>query len=340
MTDLASFTNGGATYPLPTGGAGLGGVGATLLRDADPASFYLIEFFRSVLETHLAGRFMQEVVSCGAGDKIQTMVAETLPLNPLPYLTQGQFGFPLLAAYRKRSQFKFVGQRKIVRGEFEVVYVLPPLQPGEAERLEPILQSVVAVLDNRAEQGMDPAYTPSAPTGTAGEVVWTRAGVAKAGITDAVFGGYHVGPEVYFPAVTISLEIEEQSAAVISELVAYDGADVEVDLQDPVQETVVADVSDFQTNAAPTLTSVSPATGSKAGGTSVTLTGTNFRTGTTPTVYFGGVQATSVVVTSATTITCITPAHGAYDTFVADVEVDNADGQSAVLSDAFTYTTP
>lgn len=339
MTDLASFTNGGATYPLPTGGSGLGGLGATLLRDADPASFYLIEFFKSVLETHIAGRFMQEVASCGASDRIQTTVAETLPINPLPYLTQGLYGFPLLAAYRKHSKYKFVGQRKLTQSEFEVVYILPPLQPGEAERLEPILQSVVAVIDNRTEQGMDPAYTPSAPTGTAGELIWDRAGIAKAGVTEASFGGYPASPEVYYPAITISLEVEEQSAALISELDVFDGADVEVDHEDP-DTTTVTHVADFETHVAPTVTSVSPNTGTKAGGTSVTITGTGFRVGTTPFVYFGGKAATNVVVASATSVTCSTPAHSAYDTFAADLVVLNADGQSGTLENAFMFTTP
>ena len=45
----------------------------------------------------------------------------------------------------------------------------------------------------------------------------------------------------------------------------------------------------------PTVTSVSPNNGTTAGGTSVTITGTNFATGAT--VTFGGTAATNVVVT-------------------------------------------
>lgn len=56
----------------------------------------------------------------------------------------------------------------------------------------------------------------------------------------------------------------------------------------------------------PTVTSVSPNSGSTAGGTSVTLTGTNF-TGATG-VTFDGAAATSVNVVSPTSITATTPA--------------------------------
>ena len=56
----------------------------------------------------------------------------------------------------------------------------------------------------------------------------------------------------------------------------------------------------------PTLTSISPSTGSTVGGTTITLTGTQFAAGATVSV--GGVSATSVTVVSATSITAITPA--------------------------------
>src|SRR5262249_40879419 len=60
---------------------------------------------------------------------------------------------------------------------------------------------------------------------------------------------------------------------------------------------------------APTVGSIDHTTGSPAGGTSVTITGTGFVTGAT--VKFGGTAATSVTVVNATTITATTPAHAA-----------------------------
>lgn len=57
----------------------------------------------------------------------------------------------------------------------------------------------------------------------------------------------------------------------------------------------------------PVVTNVSPNTGPYAGGTSVTITGTNF-TGATA-VSFGGIPAASFTVVNDTTITATTPAH-------------------------------
>jgi len=59
--------------------------------------------------------------------------------------------------------------------------------------------------------------------------------------------------------------------------------------------------------APPTITNVSPTSGPVAGGTKITITGTNF-TGTTS-VTVGAIAAKNVVVVSSSSITAITPAH-------------------------------
>ncbi|MGE5278482.1 MAG: carboxypeptidase regulatory-like domain-containing protein, partial [Acidobacteriota bacterium] len=56
----------------------------------------------------------------------------------------------------------------------------------------------------------------------------------------------------------------------------------------------------------PTVTSINPTSGPAGGGTSITITGTNFVAGST--VKIGGVSATNVVFVGATTITCKSPA--------------------------------
>lgn len=78
---------------------------------------------------------------------------------------------------------------------------------------------------------------------------------------------------------------------------------------------------------APTVTTISPRTGGVTGGSSVTITGTNF-TGTTG-VTIGGAAATSVVVVNDTTITCKTPT-GSEGT--ASVLVTNGSGTNGANS--------
>ncbi|MGO9322049.1 MAG: IPT/TIG domain-containing protein [Solirubrobacteraceae bacterium] len=91
---------------------------------------------------------------------------------------------------------------------------------------------------------------------------------------------------------------------------------------------------DFTYLAAPKVTSVSPAEGSTAGSTSITLKGTDFVAGAKVTL--AGEEATSVVVVSATEITAKTPAGAAGKD---EVVVVDADGTSSAGA-GFTYITP
>jgi hypothetical protein len=84
--------------------------------------------------------------------------------------------------------------------------------------------------------------------------------------------------------------------------------------------------------AAPTVTSVTPATDDYLGGAAVLITGTNF-TGATA-VLFGTTSTTDFTIVSATSIVVTAPAHDAGE---VSVEVTNADGTSE-NEVAFTYT--
>jgi formylglycine-generating enzyme required for sulfatase activity len=85
---------------------------------------------------------------------------------------------------------------------------------------------------------------------------------------------------------------------------------------------------------APTVSSVSPTSGSTLGGTAITITGTNLTGASSVTV--GGVAATSVVVVSSTSITAVTPAGTAGAKTIA---VTTAGG-TASLTNGFTYVAP
>lgn len=84
--------------------------------------------------------------------------------------------------------------------------------------------------------------------------------------------------------------------------------------------------------AAPTVTGVSPPSGSTSGGTSVTISGTGFQYYATVTI--GGVNATNVTTVNSTTITATTGAHAAA---TVNVVVQNPDSQTGMLANGYTY---
>ena len=83
--------------------------------------------------------------------------------------------------------------------------------------------------------------------------------------------------------------------------------------------------------AAPTVTAISPSTGSTVRPTPVTISGTGFLFGATVTV---DATALSVTVVDSTTITAIVPANASGP---ADVLVINPGGLRGTLTAAFTY---
>ena len=108
--------------------------------------------------------------------------------------------------------------------------------------------------------------------------------------------------------------------------------------------TVTATNSDTQTGslssgytyqAAPTVTSIDAVSGTTAGGTSVTITGTGFLIGVGVTL--GGSAGTVTSLNSSTSITATTPSGTAG---AKDVVATNSDTQSGTLSSGYTYVNP
>lgn len=83
----------------------------------------------------------------------------------------------------------------------------------------------------------------------------------------------------------------------------------------------------------PTVTAINPTSGDKAGGTTVTITGTNF--GGATSVLFGDQPATHVAVVNSTTITAVTPAHAPA---AVPVKV-TTNGLTLTLPTQYTYGT-
>ncbi len=88
---------------------------------------------------------------------------------------------------------------------------------------------------------------------------------------------------------------------------------------------------------APTIASIAPTSGPTAGGTPVTITGTNFEAGAV--VAFGISPAAGVVVNSPTSISATTPASFSSAAGPVNVTVMTG-GQTAQLPEGFTYIAP
>lgn len=136
------------------------------------------------------------------------------------------------------------------------------------------------------------------------------------------FGGTRVTPRSVSPTSVVAVTPSNSSGAVNVTVTNPDGQVARVNGGFTFESSQLP---------APTLNAINPNSGPTAGGTMVTLTGSNFMQGATVTV--GSRQATMVSVSTGQ-ITALTQPG---DPGAVNVTVTNPDGQVSVISNAFTY---
>lgn len=240
MAEQATFTQGGVTFPLPLGSVS----GNTMLRDADPALYYALGYFASVLQTYIGPRLVADAAGIlGGPNALKSAVAYQLPYDPQAYLQEQQLAqFPLLAVWRERGKFKWQSvARDSNEDTWKIVYVLPPLTSSQREKLGPILAAVPKVLLNRIENMRDPGYL-------AGAEVWKLAGVQEIALVDDSWGSYDLpSSNLVFPAWMGSLYVAERENPMPRAAAGgkWSGIDVEMDL---AAGGAPLDTVDFQVN--------------------------------------------------------------------------------------------
>jgi hypothetical protein len=115
--------------------------------------------------------------------------------------------------------------------------------------------------------------------------------------------------------------------------------DVQVTTYAGTSPAITVDHFTYTQASQPTFTSISPTTGTAAGGTLVTLIGAHFTAATG--VFFGGVPALDFTVLSDTAILATSPPQTAGGAATVDITVTTPDWTSSTSSaDQFTYTAP
>jgi hypothetical protein len=152
----------------------------------------------------------------------------------------------------------------------------------------------------------------------------------EAGTAQAFFGGDESPNYVSRTAGQIVCEVPP------SPIPAPGLGPVDVQVVNPVAGTNCTLLGGY-TYVGCTVTSVTPNTGPRVGGNTVTVAGSGFDT-VGAFVFFGDSFATNVTVNSATDITCDVPPSCSSGT--VDVEVVNNNGQRCLLTNAYTYDVP
>jgi IPT/TIG domain/WD40-like Beta Propeller Repeat len=174
-----------------------------------------------------------------------------------------------------------------------------------------------------------PAVTKLKPTSgpTTGGTTVTISGTFLAGASAVAFGAS--------PATSFSTKTVKGVTSVTAVSPVEPAGTVDVTVTTPGGTSAI--VTNDRFKFLPTITGVSPNSGSKTGGASVTITGTGFGVGKTATVLkFGTIKATSVNCSSDTTCTVIAPAH-AVGTVDVKATVNKVSSAKNAPADQYTF---
>ena len=185
------------------------------------------------------------------------------------------------------------------------------LDPGETQNVQLVVST-------------GPAVTSLNPTG----------GSTLGGTSVVITGANFTGATAVKFGSTNATSFTINSATQITAVAPAGTGTVDVTVTTPQGTSATSNADHFTYQlAAPTVTSVSPTSGTRSGGTTVIIRGTNFSGATV--VKFGSTNATSFVVNSTTQITAVSPPAG-YGT--VDIRVTTPGGTSANTSaDNYTY---
>jgi large repetitive protein len=175
----------------------------------------------------------------------------------------------------------------------------------------------------------------AAPTVTS---VSPTAGPTSGGTTVTITGtGFAAAPgtgAVKFGAANATYTINSNTQ-ITATSPANSAGTYDITVATPGGTSATSAADQFTYIPAPTITSISPTAGPLGGGTTVTITGTNF-TGVTA-VTFGGTSASGFTFVNATTLTATSPAGSAG---TVDIRVTTGGGTSGTsAADQFTYVT-
>jgi len=201
--EYSAFGQGATVFPISSSTTN------TFLKDADPSVYWCLEFFEHVINRYVGLRIVAEAEACGA--PLDYAVAYALPDSPQAYLTEEQARFPLLAIERVRDSNEYHSTSfRHSQNEWKLHYVLPPLSPGQRERLKPALRVVARTIDAKIEAGCDSQWN-----GNARVFGPDYANLEKILCTDVTYGDWEAGGGLTFPAVTMSLAVTERETPIL-----------------------------------------------------------------------------------------------------------------------------
>lgn len=178
----------------------------TVLRDADPGLWHILRFYVGVLKLHLQPRFNAILSSLNLDQYENKVVAQAIPYDPLPFSTESQYKFPLLAVYRRNESYdwKSISHYQI-KSNLDLLYVLPPLSsPTQLKAVQPFLSAAAKVFLDRTMHGSDQNLENQ-------KHYWQDAGIQSIHFASSEYGTIPGSDsKIVFPTLHSTIQLEER----------------------------------------------------------------------------------------------------------------------------------
>jgi hypothetical protein len=340
-----SFNN-GETYPLPDYSAD----STPSLILGDQTLYTVANFFRNITNSNLQPRFSEDMSNAGIKNaNIPTYVDNTAVAQVVTYplypniLTTSQFKFPLMSVSQTGMQsVMFTSVKTSVKRDFAVTWVLPPMTAPQLNVLQAHLSIAAKSWMAYGSIGYDPKLSTTS--------AWNQAGIAFGELgkvsmmpfkgNKPVENGWQ---EVMFPAITLNLSLWEvnQLGLPINYPIILGDIGIQLNVADGYNiNNPLNNFIDGYVYPNLTLTSISPNSGSIQGDTLCFITGQGFNAANTYTVSVNGAVGKSVLVRSPVMLQFITNQSINAATGTGNLVVSDNLGNTATLTNGWTYTSP
>ncbi len=177
----------------------------SLTQDADPAIYYTLDYFKTMLQTYLAARFDSQMTAAGLTQHVGKAFTTALPYDPLPFLQSSGVQPPFLALFPEVDKPQELTRSWYeVEEQWQMLWVLPPMDSAQFAQLYSILRAAGKTIQDRLENTRDPAWQNGTPFAE-------LAGLQEIRLNEVRYGSIErLETNLFFPALSASFTAKER----------------------------------------------------------------------------------------------------------------------------------
>lgn len=312
-----------------------------ILAQNDPVAFVCSSYITSFAATYLAPSYAAECKKVGLTNANLNFIKDGYfismlinnPLNPLLF-ESSSYKFPLACLYREGERYNQLTLTKLqIISDFVLDIIFPPLTQPQYTRLYSFQHLFSEAFESKFFRGTDPLYQNGTP-------VFQMAGLSWLTLTGTKYDPLVVMDakenRIYFPKLTVRFSAYERQKFVSANAAPLSSVDVSLNLVSGEYPSIPYHFADGYVPTVPSITGISPSSGSVAGNTSLAIAGTCLTD--IVSVSLCGVPVKMLLVNNKSLL--LASSGPSLSAVTGDlVAIDNQGGVHT-LRNVYTYTTP